>query len=166
MNRKFVRDPMCDSHVASKPTAALAPYLGQPTCRFLVVLDHHGSGYEAHPRERLEQDIVDHLVRAGVDGKQVAVIAFEPELEIALLPAWERVVALLAKKRDELPSTTIAMDAQDPKSSLAAALKYYRLKSGAALFADLANELSLERLKTGVALGRISQHLVDWFGMR
>jgi hypothetical protein len=163
MRRKFMRDPMCDAHVAREPTAALDPYLSKQTCHFLIMLDHHGSGYEKDSREKLEEDVVDRLVRSGVDRQRVAVIVFEPELEVALIPVWNRVLDLLAAKSTHLQKE-IPLDPKDPKSSLKDALVHYQLRSGSALFGELAKKLSLKHLKTGDALGRIARVLVDWFG--
>ncbi len=158
-----VRDPMHDARVAREPTAALAPFLHLPTCRFVIVVDHHGSGAEARCRESLESDMVDALLRAGITRERVAAIVFEPELEVALVPTWTRVLELLARVRRE-PPRAIPVSAEDPKASWGSALRAYKLKSGPALFEELAKDLSLERLKNGAALGRLSERLVDWFG--
>jgi hypothetical protein len=133
------------------------------TCRFLVVLDHHGSGHEARTASDLESDILDALERAGVPRERTAAIAFEPELEIALLPVWTRVLEILAAKRGLLPKGIDASD-HDPKASWAAALRAYQLKTSPALFAELARELSLENLKMGSALGKLAKLLELWFG--
>jgi hypothetical protein len=163
MSWKGVRDPMHDARVAGEPTAALAPFLRHPTCRFVVVLDHHGSGGESRSRESLESDVAQILERAGVARDRTEVIAFEPELEAALVPVWSSVLELLARKRGALCAALDA-NARDPKTSWERALRAYQLKSSSALFGELATSLSLSTLKNGSALGRLAACLVRWFG--
>ena len=163
MKWRQIRDPMHDPRVARDPTAALTLFLRHPTCRFVVVLDHHGSGGESRSRESLESDVADVLARAGVAKERTAVIAFEPELESALVPVWDSVLEILARKRG-VPPAAILPDEGDPKGSWERALRVYQLKSGSALFAELATSLSLPRLKNGSALGRLAACLLRWFG--
>lgn len=163
MKWRHIRDPMHDPRVARDPTAALALFLRHPTCRFVVVLDHHGSGGESRSRESLESDVADVLARAGVARERTAVIVFEPELESALVPVWDSVLEILARKRD-VPPAAILPDEGDPKGSWESALRAHQLKSGSALFADLATSLSLSTLKKGAALGRLAACLLRWFG--
>ena len=114
MKWRQIRDPMHDPRVARDPTAALTLFLRHPTCRFVVVLDHHGSGGESRSRESLESDVADVLARAGVAKERTAVIAFEPELESALVPVWDSVLEILARKRslrDQFAVRVVAVEA-------------------------------------------------------
>lgn len=158
-----IRDPMHDAGVARASATTLAPYLGMPTCRFVVVLDHHGAGHDTRASGAIESDVAEALERAGVNRERVLVVVLEPELEVTLVPVWERVLELLADKRGAAPAS-IPMDPRDPKGSWEGALRAYRLKASPALFAELAQSLSLTRLKEGATLERLSRRLVSWFG--
>jgi hypothetical protein len=158
-----VRDPMHDARVAREPTAALSPFLGDRDCRFAVLWDHRGSGHEQGSARTVEASVVAALARAGVDDDRTVAIAFEPELEAALLPVWPRVLEELGRKRGALPFAG-EPDAADPKGSLARALEAHRLRASPPIFAELARALSLEQLKKGSALGRLAERLAGWFG--
>lgn len=116
------------------------------------------------PREELEEQVIASLERANVDRARAMAIVFEPEFEEVLVPVWDRVVGLLAKKRTQ-PPQALAMDRSDPKESFARALRTYRLKASPALFEEIAKELPLQKLKDGVALARLAARLVQWFGV-
>lgn len=160
---KAIRDPMHDARVADAPAATLAPFLRMSRCRFVVIFDHHGSGHDSRSIDEVEADTLAALARAGVDRERVLVLVFEPELEVTLVSVWDRVLELLARKRD-VAKASVPMNAHDPKTSWASALQRYRLKTSAALFGELARELSLAKLKEGEALSRLSDGLVRWFG--
>lgn len=164
MRREKIRDPMHDARVARQPEAALAPFLLHSTCRFIVLLDHHGSGRDNRPREELEEQVIASLERANIDRERTSVIVFEPELEEVLIPVWDRVIDLLARKREELP-LALAIERSDPKKSFGRALRTYRLKASPALFEEVAKELPLKKLKEGGALARLACCLVRWFGV-
>jgi hypothetical protein len=158
-----IRDPMRDARVAQQPLAAAEPFRADPETRFLVLWDHEGSGREDRPPPEVEESVVAAFERAGVARSRVRAVAFEPEFEIVLAPAWDRVLAELASKRAELPKA-LAFDRRDPKGSMKDAADEHRLRADPALYEDLASKLSLRSLKQGDALRRVGACLIEWFG--
>ena len=100
---RSVREPMRDAVVAQNPSRALSPFLNVPTIRFAVIWDMHGSGLDCSVSEA-EAGVVNHFARVDVEAQRVVAIAFEPELEVALVPVWSRVVELMANERRNLPT--------------------------------------------------------------
>lgn len=160
---KAIREPMRDAKVVRAPTAALGPHIANLTARFVVVWDHHGSGYEQDEPGAVEERVLKLLEQAGIDRSRALAIALVPELEVVLVPVWPRVLGELAKLRDQ-NAPTLPIDPSDPKASLGEALRRCRLRASPPLFGDLAGALSLRELKQGDALGRLSTALVAWFG--
>lgn len=158
-----VRDPMKDPRVAREPQVALGPYLMQPGVRYLILWDHVGSGFEEREAADVEQRVVDALKRAGVAPERVAAMAFTPELEAVFEPVWDRVLELLAHKRNHTLKS-VPFQIADPKASFHEAVTEYRLRPDAALFRELAGALSVPQLKLGTGLARVADRLVAWFG--
>lgn len=163
LRAQSVRDPMRDPKVARSPNLALAAFLHLRSTRFLVVWDHVGSGREREAPGAVEQDVVSVLVQTGLPRENVAAVAFVPELEIALVPVWDRVMQVLAQKRSLLPPAAPPRP-DAPKESLHDALRELRLRPQPCLFEELAAEISVARLKNGEAISRMAAQLVTWFG--
>ncbi len=158
-----IRDPMRDPQVARSPTVALASFLHVRSARFLVVWDHDGSGREQEEPSSVEESVVRLLVQAGLPKENVAAVAFVPELEVALMPVWDRAIEVLARKRSRLPPAMTPSQG-DPKGAFHTALRELRLRPQASLFEELASEISVPRIKNGEAIARMAAHLVSWFG--
>jgi hypothetical protein len=173
---RAVRDPRKDQ-IGRAAAHVLGPYLSEGNCRFVVLWDHHGSGREGDATSDVEGGVVQSLVRAGISTANVAAVAFVPELEVALIPAWERTLQLIAERRKRPPPTSdeilghLRIEAGSieqllrlqPKELFDAALRLLQLRHSAELFEDLGNRLSIPALKGGDALGRLLAALVSWF---
>lgn len=177
------RDPMRDAGVLQAPCKAI-PDVRPGTSRVLVLLDHHGCGRDDVPAPDLEGEVKRQLERAG--HTKACCIVLEPELEVVLLPVWDRVADLLAKKRPERPSPTrldvltkigivLRRDESEanrwaeatrgrPKECFGGLLRCLNLRHQPRLFEEIAEEVSLPALKKGDAGGRLAAKLVEWFG--
>jgi hypothetical protein len=162
---QFVRESMHDARVVRSPAAALSPFARHPTTCFLVVWDHHGSGCEDQPPAAAEAGVIAALERMGVPRSRTAAVAFAPELEAALLPAWARVCDLLHSERQLAPmAKPLAPPAHDPKAGLIAIYRRLNLRANPRHFQRFGDQLSLTQLKQGDAIGRIATQLTQWFG--
>lgn len=175
------RDPMRDSSVCQSPLRCLAG-VRPSLSRLLVMFDHHGSGRESTPARELEVEVVGQLLRAGFPRSDVECIVLEPELEAVLAPAWDRVAAVLAARRNIAPPTYeqvlakagirspaeahvwAAELARQPKEFLDAMLRILRLRHEPSIFADIGRQVSLRTFKEGPAAGRLAACLTGWFG--
>jgi hypothetical protein len=155
---------MHDARVARSPSEALRPFLGQNNTKFIVLCDHHGSGFEGMPVNSVEAQMADDLAKAGFAPSNYATFCFVPELEEVFIPVWEGTIRILGSKRDSLPISPF-MSSTDPKEDLNSILRSYRLRSSPALFEELAQKLSIPDLKAeGSTLSRVANRLVRWFG--
>ena len=178
------RTPARDS-LARDPRRWL-PFL-DPASRYLVVWDHQGSGFgdvsvaEAHARQC--------RVGAGIAEEGVCAVALDPEVEAALMPAWERVKGILAvggggprsmPADDEVLRRArhhgVAADVpwaeaviRHPKEVFRGLLDLLQKRPSSAHFDALGQKLSVPLLKQPLAdgspspIGRITAQLVTWF---
>jgi hypothetical protein len=171
------RDPMCH-----RPHAVLQPYLAG-TARLLLLWDHEGSGWERRSPPEAESEVGRLLAQNGVGQERILAIAFQPEFEAALVPAWPAVKTVLARRRDvPAPSDEQVLDfaqsrspdpagstfaeclAQRPKELLHAVTRRLGLRVSPALFGWLAHDLSIPALKVpGSCFARLAGQLVAWF---
>ena len=172
---RALRDPRRDT-VARAAGAVLRPFRRDDRCRYAVLWDRHGSGWETESAPAAESTVIDDMVRAGFAVERVFALCLEPELEVTLIPAWSRVLDLLAQQRrraaptDEemlselLGDTSIQARLQtQPKEVLEAALRVLNLRHSPALFDVLGEKLSIPSLKQGDGIGRLTAALVAWF---
>ncbi len=179
-----LRDPMRDLSVCREPTKALAPYLGRAGRRFLVVWGHDGSEYETVAPEDVERRVVARLAQAGVDDSDACAGALRPEIEVVFHNVWERVAAIVAKRRGGQPSTAAevlrrtgvtvatheqleavarALQQQNPKAYLRALLQLAGLRHEPSRFEDLGEQLSLPAVKASETAARSATAWVGWF---
>jgi hypothetical protein len=177
---RMIRDPMRDQ-VCNAPERLLAPFLRESQCRFLILWDHQGSGHEAQLPTAVEDDVLDRMVRTGVERDRVAAIAISPELEGVLRPVWlsaQTILATVRKRRlphdadlltqlrrmgHEFESATAALNAA-PKETLQALIACLGLRWSPALFATLGRELPVPTLKGAAPVSRVASRLESWFG--
>jgi hypothetical protein len=172
-----IRDARRDT-VAQAADAVLRPFLRYEGCRFTVLWDRKGSGVEGEHARATEENVINSLVRASFDRESVVAICLDPELEVALVPAWDRVVEVLAGRRGRsVPADAdiLAKSKVDgqlslseslrshPKETLDATLGVLNLRHSPELFEDLGAQLSIVTLKECEALGRLASTLVRWF---
>lgn len=178
---RSLRDPRRDT-VWREPDRPLAPFL-RMDCRLLIVWDHQGSGFEARPSSEIESMAVQRLAGAGIPQDRVLAVAFQPELEVAFLPAWSRVKRVVADQRKISPpeDSAILLDAREsapklripedfdaalaryPKEIFEALVRLVRLRRAPDLYTRIGDKASLRALKSESAILRIATTISSWF---
>ncbi len=140
----------------------------------LVLFDHEGSGAESSP-----VDEVEALVQAELDANswsgRARVIAIDPELEIwmwSTSPEVDQVMGWSGREpalRPWLASKGFTFQPngkpQRPKEAWQKALREVRKQPSPALFAQIADKVSLTRC-TDRSFVRLRATLQEWFGAR
>jgi len=111
-------------------------------------------------------------------------VAFNPELEEVLVPAWARVQQILEQRRNRCVSRADILRFADlsgrgfseetwsqalqthPKECLVGLLRALNLRHHPALFGELGRALSLTQIKQGASAARIVDFLLQRFGRR
>jgi hypothetical protein len=178
---RSLRDPRRDT-VWTQPERALQPFF-QYDCRFLIVWDHHGSGWEASVPADVEAQVVIRLARVGVQAERVLAVALDPELERRLVPIWQRVkdlvgrersiappedTAILAKAKETLSGVRGTMDfgqflARHPKEAFEALVRLVRLRRAAPLYETIGAHTSLPSVKKDATASRVAAAIRAWF---
>ena len=178
---RSLRDPRRDT-VWREPDRPLTPFL-KTDCRLLIVWDHQGSGFEARPSSEIEDMAVQRLVGAGIPQERVLAVAFQPELEVAFLPAWPKVKRVVAEQRRVSPpeDAAVLLDARKsasklripedfdaalaryPKEIFEALVRLVRLRRAPDLYTRIGEKASLRALKRESAILRIATAISSWF---
>ncbi len=179
---RSLRDPRRDT-VWREPERALAPFL-KTDSRFLIVWDHQGSGAEKNPAAEVEKVVVQRLARRGVERGRVMALALHPELESLLQPVWGRVKEIVSGQRPQQPipedaqvlaearrltseafpdDFQAAMELRPKEMFEGLVIGVLRLRRSAPLYAKIASEVSLPRLKGGPAANKVAERISSWF---
>ncbi len=178
---RSLRDPRRDT-VWREPERPLAPFL-RTDCRFLVVWDHQGSGYEKRPHEEVEGRALKRLADAGVSEARILTVALDPELEVSFGQAWPKIKRVVAEPRGipapddaaivaeamrsaprlRIPNDLEAALARHPKELFEALVRLVRLRRSPDLYVRIGEQVSLQALKREAALLRISKTISAWF---
>jgi hypothetical protein len=176
-----LRDPRRDASTWRNAAGTLGPFISGGA-KLVVIWDHEGSGREDRAPEDVERDVKVSLVAAGAIEQAIEAVALVPELEGVLVPAWDRVVGLLAEQRERpVPQeeallrrlrANLGQNAPEaievalrtrPKELLEAVVDLLQLRLHPKLYGRLANGLSLPRIKLGATAKRLSERLEEWF---
>lgn len=138
----------------------------------LVVFDRDGCGRENDARVELEQQVERELEEGGWAGR-ASVIVIDPELEVwvwSQSPEVDRALGWSLRKPDLrtwLQSRKLLPERRqkpsDPKEALEEALRHVRKPPSAAIFAQLAGQVSTQRCTDG-AFVKLRDTLQAWFG--
>jgi len=178
---RSLRDPRRDT-VWNQPERPLAPFLSMG-CRFLIVWDRQGSGYEEGTVSRMEDRVVRSLQSAGVPEDRILAVALDPELECLLRPVWPKVKSIVAGERNVSPPEDAAVwtealrrfpgvgRSQDfgqvleenPKETFEALVRLLRLRRAPPLYTKIGERVSLPALKQESAAQRIALRISSWF---
>jgi len=178
---RSLRDPQRDT-VWREPERPLAPFL-RTDCRFLIVWDHQGSGYEERPHEEVEGLTVKRLTDVGVPEERILTVALDPELEVSFRTAWPKIkrvvaelrgipapddAAILAEAIRSAPRLRIPNDldtalVRNPKELFEALVRLVRLRRSPDLYVRVGKRVSLRALKRDAALSRIAKTISSWF---
>jgi hypothetical protein len=136
----------------------------------LVVLDREGSGAEAKTAAEIETDLERRLHESGWDERARAVV-IDPETEIWLWSDSPHVAAALGWTAGEaelrrwlIGQGFLAADSAKParpKEAMLAVLRQTRVKPSAAIFAEAARKVGLDRCRDRSFL-RFRQILREW----
>jgi hypothetical protein len=178
---RSIRDPRRDASVARDPARVLEPFLGGRS-KLMVVWDHEGSGREGEAPASAEDAAVRSLTRRGTEAGDVLCVALVPELEVVLMPLWERVAQALVQPRGvRAPSAADVVgrlarrhgvDASlglehfqrsMPKEAWLALVAEAGRQPSARLFEELGDVLSIPALKVTQAVHRVTAQLQAWF---
>jgi hypothetical protein len=137
----------------------------------LLVLDHEGCGDEASSATEIEAKLDRQLATSGW-GERARAMVIEPEIEAWIWSGSPRVDTVLGWAGRTPPLRQwlerqghVAADhakPKRPKEAFRAALHESRVKPSAALFADLARTVSLDRCADRTFL-RLREFLASWF---
>jgi len=136
----------------------------------LVAFDREGCGMDAEPREKLEAQVEKELERNGWPGRALAIV-FDPEVEIWVWSGSHHVLTALgfsamSELKLFLDAENYALDPRSkpvrPKEAMRAALKKNRVQPSAAIFARLAEVVSLKNCRDP-AFEKLRQSLGKWF---
>jgi hypothetical protein len=178
---RSLRDPQRDT-VWREPDRPLITFL-RMRCRFLILWDHHGSGFEGRPGREIEDLAIKRLVEAGVRRDMILAVAFDPELEVAFRNVWTRIKQVIAEPREILPpeDADILTEAQSlrpklritadfdaelalhPKELFEALIRLVRLRKAPNLYARIGARVSLRAVKRETAIARIATAISSWF---
>lgn len=179
---RSLRDPRRDT-VWREPERALAPFLKMDV-RFLIVWDHHGSGFETAPANEIALKTIQRLKSRGLAEENVFAIAIDPELECLFYPVWDRVKRIISSERSLKPPTdemllesarkahprTITTESAEaalranPKEIFdALVVTHTRLRRAAPLYRKIGAEVSLPAVKRRSPAEGIVGALRTWF---
>jgi hypothetical protein len=178
---RSLRDPRRDT-VWREPERPLAPFL-RTDCRFLIVWDHQGSGFEERPHEEVEGLALKRLVDVGVSADRILAVALDPELEVSFRTAWPKIKRLVAEPRGipapedaailaeaarraprlRIPDDIYAALASRPKELFEALVRLVRLRRSPDLYTKIGGRVSLRALKSEPALARVASSISLWF---
>jgi len=178
---RSLRDPRRDT-VWREPDRPLITFL-RMDCRFLVVWDHQGSGFEGRNRSEIEDLAISRLEATGVARERVLAVAFDPELEVAFRMAWPKVKRVVAEQREISPPEDAIILAEArrsaprlripedfdlalslyPKELFEALVRLVRLRRSPDLYLRIGERVSLRALKGESALSRIATAISSWF---
>jgi hypothetical protein len=137
----------------------------------LVVFDREGCGAEARAPSEIEVELEALLDQQGWE-RRARVVVIDPELEIWLWSDSPHVARVLgwtgdgANLREWLTAKGFlsagAIKPARPKETMKAVLRETRVKFSAAIFADAARKVSLDRCQDPSFI-RFRQILRDWF---
>lgn len=137
----------------------------------LIVFDRIGCGRESLSRDQLEQEMEEALNRSGWDTR-ASVIAIDPELEAWVWsdsPHVERILGWHGRQPSLqhwlVAQKWLAADAikpHQPKEAMQHALRTVRLSQSAALYRQLAQQVSLSRC-TDMSFLKLKITLQKWF---
>jgi hypothetical protein len=163
-----IRYPLHDAGVLTNSPQILRPYLKQAR-HALVVLDRAGSGREADPPERIEQDIETRLIQTGWDAHRIAAVVLDPELELWVWSGSPHVRDVLNLNEQQMNDVYRRFapgpdgKPRPPKEAMLYALSLGGRPHSARIFAELAERVSL---KTGErAFSRLRERLQHWFAL-
>lgn len=181
---RSVRDTRRDAFRAD-PTSIIAPFRRVPGCKFLFFWDHQGSGREAVDSAVSVAEVHARLQKAGLDEDTYFAIAFDPEVEVVLLPVWDRVKEIVASIREELPppdnvvfeharrilrqnrqrvpATPSEALLQFPKEMLEGVVAEVQLRWSASIFQEIGRQISVRNLRTQVHARQVFDQLGAWF---
>ena len=168
---RAIRDPRRDA-VVKAPDAALRPFVGRAEHRFVVLWDHSGCGRDAEPSEAVEKDVEaiagpggrpgrsrrGHRLHAGARGRpgpsvSTRVVEVLSERRGVQCPPDAQWLAALG------PEPLSEQLASKPKEVFDTLLRFLNLRHSAEVFEWLAMKTSIPVLKSGHAIGRISDAL-------
>lgn len=181
---RSLRDPRRDT-VWRKPDQVLAPFL-RTEARFLIIWDHHGSGYENIAARTIEEQTVQRLAKAGLATDRILAVAVEPELEAFFCSVWPRVKKIISSERGVPPpgDDLVAQAARrsglrerpprgsevalrdHPKEMFEGLLRCLRLRRAAPLYEKIGSEISLPGVKQDRTALRIAETMRHWFSWR
>ena len=137
----------------------------------LIVFDRIGCGKESHPRDQLEQEMGEALSRSGWDTRAAAIV-IDPELEawvwsdsphVEQILAWQGRQPSLRQWLVEQQWLAVgAIKPHQPKEAMEHALRAVRLPRSAALYRQLAQQVSLSRC-TDASFLKLKATLQEWF---
>lgn len=138
--------------------------------RALVILDHHGSGFNG-TAEELEQELGERLARCGWKDRCRAIVV-EPELEawvwvrsphVSEVLGWNRSDRLELWLRQQGLWPEGRLKPPDPKRALKAVLRTTGRRASPALFAELGARVSFEGCRDR-SFDQLVTVLRGWFG--
>lgn len=173
---RSLRDARRDAAVARDPGRSLQPFIGKER-KLLVVWDHEGSGRERDTPQLVAEGAVQSLVRRGAARSDVLCVALVPELEVVIMPVWDRLGRALVEGRGAAPSDPmvarrLGLDSVEaltearrlrPKEAFQALVGAAGLRWSARLFEQLGQALSIPGLKGAAEIERITTQLQAWF---
>jgi len=145
--------------------------------RALVLFDHEGSGAENKSIEIIQTNLENQLAANGWNANRVRVIVIDPELEIWVWSGSTKTLDCLGwgehtttefwqaisnfQKHTKL--TDKPHKPARPKEAMEWALRQKKKARSAAIFAQLAKEISFKRC-TDTSFQRLSDTLKSWYG--
>lgn len=140
----------------------------------MVVFDREGSGGEQMPREQLEATVESNLSRNGWRDR-CAVVVIDPELESWVWSRSPHVDRLLGwdghspSLREWIQSETDywhpdRTKPERPKEAMDAVLRRTKKRTSAALFADLASQVSVRNC-SDPSFSKFQKALQNWFAV-
>jgi hypothetical protein len=151
---------------------ALLQTLQSQAAHAIVVLDREGCGAEDKSAEEIESDLDARLTSSGW-GSRARSVVIDPEIEIWVWSSSPHVDDTLGwtgrspTLREWLVRQGFLQASEDkparPKEALRAALRESQMRPSAALFAQLAERVGLERCRDR-SFRRLRETLSSWFG--
>jgi len=170
IRHKFIVHPRRDPGCFNEAAEMLQPYIRNARYA-LVIFDHEGSGQETKSRQEISRELEILLSRHGWENR-IKVIVIEPELENWIWSDSPRVDEVLGwhghdpPLRNWLHNNGLLPNGQlkppKPKEAFRKALRESRIHPSSALFADLAERVSLERCQDS-AFNELKNVLKSWF---
>jgi len=175
-----MRDPRRDSFVRNPLSTIRSKMEGFK--KFLLIWDHEGSGFD-DPKEA-EEGVFEVLEKYEIDRERVGVAALVPELEIAIVPVWEKVKSSLAKKRKTVSPSDDEIHAElrhrikralwetssifdllqtNPKECLQALVHVLDLRFSHTIFQTIGEQVSIREMKQSPQVHSLIKRLERWF---